>query len=80
MKKLLKYLNEIVKKHGNVIAGCAFAFVAFTSNSASMVLFHEPKEPDGVEKFKKIRRISKDDVKQNFAQGYPCDDMYTYHQ
>lgn len=53
MKKITKILKNFVLKHGDVIACCAFAFVAFTSNSSSMVLYYEPDEPSGVEEFKK---------------------------
>jgi cyclic lactone autoinducer peptide len=56
MKKIAKSLKKFVIKHGNAIACCAFAFVAFTSNSSSMVLFHEPEEPAGLDKFKKFNR------------------------
>lgn len=56
MKKSLNALKNFVIKHGSIIACCAFAFVTFTSNSSSMVLFHEPKEPNGIEEFKKFNK------------------------
>lgn len=54
MKKIVSIAKQFVVKHGGIIASCAFAFVVFTSNSSSMVLFYEPNEPDGIEKFKKF--------------------------
>lgn len=56
MKKVVNIMKNFVVKHGNAIACCAFAFVALTSNSSSMILFHEPKEPEGMECFKKFSK------------------------
>ena len=61
MRKITKVLKKFVINHGDVIACCAFAFVAFTSNSSSMVLYYEPEEPSGIDDFKKYNN-SKNDV------------------
>lgn len=53
MKKMSNILRKLILRHGNIIACCAFAFVTFTSNSSSMLIFYEPKEPNGIEEFKK---------------------------
>ncbi|MDO5398599.1 MAG: cyclic lactone autoinducer peptide [bacterium] len=50
MKKMLKFF---VKKYGAIIAGCAFSFVVFGTNIPCMWPFYEPKEPKGLERFKK---------------------------
>lgn len=48
-----KVFDTVIKKYGNVIAGCAFAFVAFAANSACVGPFYELDEPTGLENFKK---------------------------
>lgn len=40
-----KAINTFIKKYGNVIACCAFAFVAIATNSACVGPFYEPEEP-----------------------------------
>ena len=55
MKKFSQFMKKVILKHGDKIACCAFAFLAFTSNSSSMVIFHEPEEPAGIERFKKFK-------------------------
>lgn len=62
MKKMSNILRKLILKHGDIIACCAFAFVTFTSNSSSMLIFFEPKEPSGIEKFKKYSSKKNDDV------------------
>lgn len=54
MKKFKEFAKKAVMKYGHVIAACAFAFVAMTSNSSSIFAFYEPEAPEGVEKFKKF--------------------------
>lgn len=49
-----KTISNFIKKYGNVIACCAFAFVAIASNSACAAPFYEPEEPEGLDKFKKF--------------------------
>lgn len=81
MRKFKETAKKIVVKYGATIATCAFAFVAISANTSCWMPFYEPKEPDGVEKFKKHSRKKYDDVDyKTISQGYPCDDMYTYHQ
>ncbi len=51
-----KVVNTIIKKYGNIIACCAFAFVAFATNSACVGPFYELDEPEGLESFKKSNK------------------------
>ncbi len=53
MNKCINALKKFVAKYGATIACCAFAVVTFTSNSSSMIIYYEPKEPKGIEQFKK---------------------------
>ena len=46
--------KKFVVKYGNVIACCAFAFIAIASNSSCAAPFYEPEEPEGLEQFKKL--------------------------
>ena len=48
-----KFLNTFVKKYGAIIAGCAFAFVAFGTNIPCVWPYYEPKEPAGLARFKR---------------------------
>ena len=54
MDKAKKIARIVITKYGNIIAGCAFAFVAFAANSACMLPFYEPEEPQGLNEFKKF--------------------------
>lgn len=54
MKKVKDMAKNIIAKYGNVIACCAFAFVAFAANSSCGVPFYEPEEPEGLAQFKKF--------------------------
>lgn len=57
MKEMLKdKVFPVIAKYGHVIAGCAFVCVMMTSNSSSVLAFHETEEPAGVEKFKKFNK------------------------
>lgn len=49
-----KFINSFVKRFGSIIAVCAFAFVAFGANTPCIWPYYEPKEPKGLEKFKKV--------------------------
>lgn len=55
MRKLCKTAKKFLLKHGNLIAGCAFAFVLITANSSCIMPYYEPEEPEGLEAFKKFR-------------------------
>lgn len=56
MKKIKKLFKNTIIKYGHIIAGCAFAFITVTSNSSSILIFFEPTEPEGLEKFKKFNK------------------------
>lgn len=53
MNKLQKTLKRIVVRYGNIITACAFAFAILTTNSSSVLVYYEPSEPEGIDKFKK---------------------------
>ena len=55
MKKLCSIAKKLLLKNGAAIAGCAFACVLVAANSACMLPFYEPEEPEGLETFKKFR-------------------------
>lgn len=42
---MFKIINSFVKKHGGLIASCAFSFVAFGSHIPCTWPFYEPKVP-----------------------------------
>lgn len=54
MNKAKSVLKTMLCKYGSVIAGCAFAFVTLSVNSSCSIPFYEPKEPAGLDQFKKI--------------------------
>ena len=56
MKKIKKLFKNTIIKYGHIIAGCALAFITVTSNSSSILIFFEPTEPEGLEKFKKFNK------------------------
>ncbi len=45
MKKFSETAKRVVIKYGHIISAVAFAFVAITSNSSSMLVYYEPEEP-----------------------------------
>lgn len=53
MKKVKEIATKIVVKYGAAIASCAFAFVAIAANTSCAFPYYEPKEPQGLESFKK---------------------------
>ena len=56
MKKAKNAVKNIICKYGHIITCCAFAFIALTSNSSSVLVFYEPDEPAGLERFKKFNK------------------------
>lgn len=56
MKKFKDIMKNVIVKYGNAIACCAFAFVAVTSNSSSLLAFYEPEEPANLDRFKKFNK------------------------
>lgn len=52
---MIKVLTTFVKRHGTIIASCAFAFVVLGTNTPCGWPFYEPKEPAGLEQFKKYK-------------------------
>lgn len=54
MNKIKEFVKNVICKHGNLIACCALAFVAVAANSACIIPFYEPEEPEGLDKFKKF--------------------------
>lgn len=53
-KKLKKAANKLFKKHGWLIASCAFVFVSIAANSPCTIPYYEPEEPEGLAQFKKF--------------------------
>ncbi len=51
-----RFLNSFVKKFGAVIACCALSFAIFGSNVPCIWPVYEPKEPKGLERFKKYAK------------------------
>lgn len=54
MKNLKKAANKLFKKHGWLIASCAFCFVTIAANSSCSIPFYETTEPEGLAQFKKF--------------------------
>lgn len=52
--KYSKKLKQAVIKHGAAIASLAFAFVFVAANTSCGFPFYEPKEPEGLESFKRF--------------------------
>lgn len=54
MTNIRKKLKQAVIKHGAAIASLAFAFVFVAANTSCGFPFYEPKEPEGLESFKRF--------------------------
>ena len=56
MRKFRETAKRFVVKYGAAIASCAFAFVAISANTSCALPFYEPKEPKGLQNFKKFNK------------------------
>lgn len=56
MRKFKETAKKFVVKYGAVIASCAFAFVAISSNTSCGLPYYEPEEPNGLDRFKKFNK------------------------
>lgn len=54
MRNLKNMVNKFFKRHGSLIASCAFVFVTIAANSSCCIPFYEPEEPEGLAQFKKF--------------------------
>lgn len=54
MKRLKTMTSKLFKKHGWLIASCAFVFVTIAANSPCTIPYYEPEEPEGLAQFKKF--------------------------
>ena len=56
MNKIKSIVKKGLVRYGSAIAAFAFTFVAVAANSSCYIPYYEPKEPNGLEKFKKFNR------------------------
>lgn len=56
MSVVKKLVNSAFCKWGTCIAGLALIVTAVTANSACCIPFYEEEEPQGLEKFKALKK------------------------
>lgn len=56
MKCFREKAKEFITKYGATVASCAFAFVVLSANTSCGLPFYEPKEPKGLDSFKKFNK------------------------